>query len=251
MNGIEKFSKKIEKTGHRLMQPKETLLDGIIQQFMTQIGSAIKTAADCWKTNRKRALVEMADNGWYPNWFTFFYAPRKAPCSINELMESHLEENWKDITAKILELCPNREHILKIAFQLHTDGNYIAAIPLFFKQIDGICCETFKYFLFTKNDLENKIKNLIDKKDMFSKFLLEPLLEPLTVKNHYDAGIREASQIKKDKASNRNGIIHGHHKYLDYGTKRNSLKTFSLLSFIAYLTYEIKKNNKLITERQA
>ncbi|MBW1616310.1 MAG: hypothetical protein JRJ49_07220 [Deltaproteobacteria bacterium] len=87
MNGIEKFSKKIEKTGHRLMQPKETLLDGIIQQFMTQIGSAIKTAADCWKTNRKRALVEMADNGWYPNWFTFFYAPRKAPCSINELME--------------------------------------------------------------------------------------------------------------------------------------------------------------------
>jgi hypothetical protein len=42
-----------------------------------------------------------------------------------------------------------------------------------------------------------------------------------------------AGQIA-DCAPNRNGILHGSRKHLDYGTEVNSLKALSLLAFVVY-----------------
>ncbi|WP_454863711.1 hypothetical protein [Pseudomonas hormoni] len=210
----------------------------LFEQINNTLAKVIE-AAQLWQQARKEDVIVMADNGWYPNWLTFFYTPEKETSSIDELMSMHLNENWDDITQKILELCQNRKHILEVAFDLHKSGNYIASIPLFLAQADGICCESLKSFLFAGNQTEEKIKELLDNGQIETSILTNILLEPFKLKNHHNAGISKHSHQAKSKAPNRNGILHGHRRHMDYGTETNSLKCFSLLSFIAYSTKEI------------
>lgn len=215
-----------------------TAYQPLFEQVNTSFAKVVE-AAQRWQEARKEDVTVMADNGWYPNWFTFFYTPETEPSSIDELMSIHLNENWEDITQKILQLCQNRTHILEAAFDLHKSGNYIASIPLFLAQADGICCESLKSFLFTKNETEERIRELIDNGQIETNMFTDIFLEPFKLKNHHNAGISKATAQAKNKAPNRNGILHGHRKHLDYGTEINSLKCFSLLSFITYSTKEI------------
>lgn len=200
----------------------------------------IVEVAEKWQIERKADVTLMAENGWYPNWFTFFYTPSRKAESIDEIMSMHLNENWDDITSQILKLCPKRNHILGNAFNLHKSGNYIAAIPLFLSQADGICCESIlKSFLFTENKVEENTNNLIDAGKIEANMLTDVFLEPFKLKNHHKAGVSKYSQTAKARAPSRNGILHGHRKHLDYGTEINSLKYFSLLSFIVFSTKEL------------
>ncbi|WP_146218551.1 MULTISPECIES: hypothetical protein [unclassified Pseudomonas] len=266
MNNLEKFLEKIEqvtapaqKINHHLNQtmlPYIQKIDETIgpiardfqrtlkahHPFLDQIATTlakITEAAQCWQQARKADISVMAESGWYPNWFTFFYTPETEPQSVDELMSMHLNADWEDITQRIIELCPNRAHILEAAFSLHKSGAYIAAIPLFLAQADGVCCESLKSFLFTGNDTEEKIKKLIENGKIEANMFTDVFLEPFKLKNHHNAGISKSSAQAKSKAPNRNGIMHGHRNHLDYGTEINSLKCFSLLSFIAYSTKEI------------
>lgn len=218
------------------------VLSQLYSPFFEQVYSLVQktaVAAKEWQIARKADVTVMAENGWYPNWFTFFYQPDEDPNSLDELMEMHLNDNWDDLTAKIIELCPNREHILKTAFNLHEQSNYIAAIPLLLSQADGICCEVLKSFLFTGNKTTEKLDILIENGELEVNMLLDIFLEPFKLTNHHNAGISKASTVHKKKAPNRNGIIHGHRKHLDYGTKINSLKCFSLLAFTVYTVKEM------------
>ncbi|MBH0000495.1 hypothetical protein I6E72_16185 [Pseudoalteromonas sp. NSLLW24] len=224
------------------LRHQANVLSQLHSPLFEQVHSLVqKTAAAAkeWQTARKADVTVMAENGWYPNWFTFFYQPEEEPNSLDELMVMHLEDKWADLTVKIIELCPNREHVLKTAFKLHEEGNYIAAIPLFFSQADGICCEVLKSFLFTGNDTNEKLDTLIENGELEVNMLLDVFLEPFKLKNHHNAGISKASVAHKKKAPNRNGILHGHRKHLDYGTKINSLKCFSLLAFTVYTVKEM------------
>lgn len=217
------------------------------EPFISELNSTMQKvarAAKRWQEARKEDVTEMAENGWYPNWFTFDYIPENEPQSLDELMLIHYKDDWDEITSKILELCPNRVHILENAFKLHTSGNYVAAIPLFLSQSDGICCESLKSFLFTGNEVEEKINNLIDSGEFETDMLTDIFLEPFKLKNHHNAGISKSSKTAKAKAPNRNGILHGHRKHLDYGSEINSLKCFSLLSFVVYSTKELMQMKK-------
>lgn len=263
MNNFEKLSAKIDQMTAPVRQIADTLnkvvppyiqklnkamvpavrrineITKALEPFFSQLNSTLQKMAEAaqkWQVARKEDVTVMANNGWYPNWLTFFYTPEKKPESLDELMSLHLNNNWDDITSKILELCPNRSYILKNAFNLHKSGNYIAAIPLFLAQADGICCESLKSFLFTGSDTEEKIKKLIDNGKIEVDMFTDIFLEPFKLKNYHNAGISKSSQSAKNKAPNRNGILHGHRKHLDYGTEINSLKCFSLLSFVVYST---------------
>lgn len=212
------------------------------EPFFSQINATLAKAAEAakkWQIARKEDVTVMAENGWYPNWYTFFYYPETPIDSLDELMERHLEENWGEITAKILKHCSNRKHILENAFELHKRGNYVASIPLFFAQADGICNEGLKSFLFTGNETQEKLNELIEKGEIEANMFTDIFLEPFKLKNHHNAGISKSSFAAKSKAPNRNGILHGHRKHLDYGTKMNSLKAFSLLSFIVYTVKDV------------
>ena len=234
---IKKINEVMGNTAHQLDK-----ISKAYEPFITQVNATvtkIAKAAHKWQIARKEDVTVMAENGWYPNWYTFFYSPKEPPSSLDELMIMHLEENWEDLSMEILKHCHNRKHILENAFELHKSGNYVAAIPLFLSQADGICCEVLKSFLFSGNETEEKIKELIDQGEIEINMFTDIFLEPFKLKNHHNAGISKASEAAKGKAPNRNGIMHGHRKHLDYGTKINSLKCFSLLSFVVYTTKDL------------
>ncbi|MGD0078510.1 MAG: hypothetical protein ABSB91_07795 [Sedimentisphaerales bacterium] len=216
------------------------------------IDAIIKFAeqAQYWQKQQKQNVVLMAENGWFPNWYTFFYKPEKKSLSLDELMISHLNNCWDDLKTKIIELCPNRKHIIKVAFQLHESENYIASIPLFISQSDGIFCEQMKSFLFAGEKPKIVIEQMLCNGELQRGFFIDILLEPYKIKTQFSEGIRKFNAKDKKKAPNRNGILHGHREHLDYGTEINSLKSLSLLAFVVFSTKDMlgKQKKHLIEE---
>lgn len=197
-----------------------------ISEYIKQYNAMFRGFAENfekWQSQNKIYVADIVAQGWYPTPISFYTKP-KGEFDLNEYMIQELTENWEELSKKIIESYPNRSHILKAAFDLHKQKNYIASIPLFYAQADGICCEHFKSFLFAGNRVGESLECL--KPDS----MLEVFLMPYKLKNHHNAGIscKKSAQI----APNRNGILHGHRKHLNYGTEVNSLKAYSLLCFV-------------------
>lgn len=134
------------------------------QPFFDQMACTLikmQEAAYRWQEARKSDVTEMAENGWYPNRFTFFYTPETEPESVDELMCMHVNADWEELAHKIIELCPDRKHILG--------------------------------FLFTGNDTEEKINALIDSGEIEANMFTNIFIEPFRLKNHHNAGISKSS----------------------------------------------------------
>jgi hypothetical protein len=176
---------------------------------------------------------EAARKGWYPNPHTTLFDIEIATDAqtLDCFMSQHIELDWEELTADLLRAHPERAHILTCAFELHQDGQYIASIPLFFSQADGIVASSIGAQLFTDHPSRGeKLTKLAAHSGEFSAVLYQVL----GVETQFGAGIRESASAKKALAPNRNGILHGSRRHLDYGTKLNSLKAFSLLAFVSF-----------------
>jgi hypothetical protein len=219
----------------------------LLKQFTENFGIVIAKIAEqakLWQEKQKISVSFMAEHGWFPNWFTFFFNPEKEYDNLDDFMIAQIDEALNEIKQKIFELCPNRKHILEVAFALHESGSYIASIPLFLIQSDGICSEEFTHF-FTKNNVtgntaSNEILHRVDQGriaiDFFSEILLEPLKIDLPISQSSSKG-----KNAKGKGPNRHGIIHGSRKHLDYGSRINSYKAISFLAFIVFTTKDALK----------
>lgn len=191
---------------------------------------------------QRETLITAAKRGWYINPQTpasmrsAILAGEKA---LDCYMVEHLEEDWSVIITSILSSHPHRHEILKCAFQLHTEGHYIASIPLMLAQVDGICAQALSAHFFTDHEARGyKLSEISESTDSY----LSILLELLGLRTQLSAGISKYTASKKALAPNRNGILHGSHRHLDYGTKINSLKTLSLLAFITFVLKEVRIN---------
>ena len=209
--------------------------------------AAAKAAAQAikWQEEKKIFVSAMAENGWFPNWYTFFAHPEDHT-SLDDFMVFHIDECWKEIKEKMHDFCPNRKHILDVIFELHEQKNYIASIPLIFSQADGICGEEFTYFFSadqnTKKRASDEILEKFDGGDIQLNIFTEVLLEPFKTKLQLANGSSKSSKAYKSKGPNRHGIIHGSKKHLDYGSKINGYKAISFLAFLVYTTKdEFKK----------
>lgn len=217
-----------------------------IGAVLNEVGNAIKSYAEEHKEEIK-ALAEYfenfeeinsgiwksaAENGWFPNDFLtidFMQYVTEGQDSLDTYMLKELGAVTEDIHLFLVNKFPERKHILDIAFKLHTQENYIAAIPLFLSQTDGICAQKIGSYLFTEHDKRiSKIQEFI-KKSPEKVIILAPLLQ----NTQFGASISKGSRKLKNKAPNRSGILHGSRKHLDYGTKLNSLKCISLLVYIS------------------
>lgn len=192
-----------------------------------------------WQKDSKLSVATMAEYGWFPNWYTFEIDPRRKFDNLDKFMITHINQCWDDLKQKIIFLCPERKHILKVAFDLHEHENYIASIPLLLTQSDGICSEEYSSYFFTKDPNTSKTAsdNIIQEVEMGEHqigYMTKILLEPFKIKLQISQGASKASKTTKEKGPNRHGIIHGSKKHLDYGTKVNGYKAFSFLAFIVY-----------------
>jgi hypothetical protein len=188
---------------------------------------------------QRKLWSEAARLGWYLNGETSITVKSmvlKGQTELDSYMIESLRADWPMLTKSILSAHPERGPILECAFQLHTEGRYIASVPLFLAQADGICAQIIGAHLFTDSkQREAKLAEMSVNSDAF----MVTLLGLLGLKTQFVAGIRSASPMKKSLAPNRNGILHGARKHLDYGTEINSFKAFSLLAFVVYILSEI------------
>lgn len=161
--------------------------------------------------------------------------------SLDQYMISEIDSNYDKIKSSILSLHSNREKILVCAFELHERENWIASIPLFLAQTEGIFSENVGSFLFSEH-VQRKDKlaqRFRDKADQYMPYLYSPF----EVETQFSSSIGSKSQAKKKNGPNRNGILHGSRKHLDYGSKINSYKCISLLSYISmvFASLEVDK----------
>lgn len=198
-----------------------------------------------WQKQRKMDVRDMATLGWFPNWTTFYFTPENENIPFDEYMIQSIDYYFDEIKNLLEELCPNRKHIISTALSLHQEGNYIASIPLFISQSDGVCGENFGNF-FNGETADKEILRQIDSGSLSINFLNEALLEPLTIELQIR---RNSSKAAKKKfvhcGPNRHGIVHGSRKHLEYGTRINSYKSLSFLAYVVFLVKdELKKEVK-------
>jgi hypothetical protein len=175
---------------------------------------------------------EASNLGWFPHKYVtldFEGKVLEGQDELNEYMAEEVSDSLKEIHTDLVKNYPERAHIIDMAFRLHKDGNYIACIPLFLAQTDGICAQQTKSFLFSDHDKRNEFIRDILKSQPKNAVILAPMLQS----TQFGASISKKSESHKKRAPNRNGILHGSRKHLDYGTDINSLKCISLLAYIS------------------
>lgn len=224
----------------------ETIFSHFIKELEPVISGLIIHAKE-WQKKHKISVAKMAEQGWFPNWGTFFYVPTKEYQNIDDLMIDQIDECWDDLKQKIYEFVPERKQILEVAFDLHEKANYFASIPILLAQADGICSEDFAPFFSKDYKTGLKGKEAIIEKTINDEiqvdFFTEILLEPFKADLNITKGSSKASK-RKNKGPNRHGILHGSGKHLDYGTKANGYKAFSFLAFITFTVKDkFKKHN--------
>jgi hypothetical protein len=205
----------------------------------------VKRRLDSFALSQKNILAQAAQAGWFLNWHTpirINAAVKASKDDLDNFMITHLTDDWTKISTKITSIYPDRKHIFDVAFQLHKEENHIASIPLLLSQADGICAQNLGTFLFSDHDSRKKrIKSITENSNSIS---IDILLQVLDVETQFGASISKASHPKKALAPNRNGILHGSRKHLDYGNRINGFKSFSLLAFVVYCFDKTKVTKK-------
>lgn len=166
-----------------------------------------------------------------------------------ELLEQKLAQAYRssieEHTTSILREYPEREFAIRPAVAAHMRGEYALSVPMFFSQADGICAATVGKHIFSGRPggaghisslaMEEISRLNLESEEHGDKLfsLLEialwnPLAEPQPIA--YNEMRREEAEYS---GLNRHCVLHG--ESLDYATEINSLKAFSLLSYVASL----------------
>ena len=196
-------------------------------------------------SSQRELNEELIQQGWFPN--TIILRHQKLGNeSIDDFMIRCLTGSFYERIKSeyIYPLYPHRQEIYKEAFRLYEEQRYLAAIPLFLSQIDGIIAESglsgmfdgkseliknakpeeLKFFEYLNHYIQTSNK---DSLIMYNQNIIEKR-KNLTIskKTKYLLNPNEIGQL------NRHGILHGNKDFLNYGSQINTLKVISLTLFI-------------------
>ena len=175
-------------------------------------------------------LVKLAEYGWYINSSISLGKTtglmKKAIEGERDFLDDFLSHYYRKEIEDLSEVIHNgqdaRSRITFEAITCHKEKKYFASTILFLSQADGLCNgELFK----VRND-KKALKKYIAKSQYGSFFKI--LFGMITKENAVDAGYSKMSNF--ESTLNRHAVMHG--KDVQYGTELNSLKAFSLFSFV-------------------
>ena len=176
--------------------------------------------------------------GWYPAPYmpgTLSSTSLASQEKIDTRMLKAFEARYADAKQYVLDQAGERKHILSVAIQLHEQKNYIASIPLLLSQSDGIFESYLAISVFTRR--KDKIKQMEDK--LGDKFrddsVAKAYFAHFSSRSQFSENSSYSENDNKIKAPNRNGILHGDRKHLDYGSYINSCKSICFLSSVLWL----------------
>lgn len=189
---------------------------------------------------------EAAMIGWFSTSESFLGEMKKAfdqgQESLDQYMLNEIDANYDKIKSSILSLHSNRKEIITCAFELHESQNWVASIPLFLAQTEGVFAENIGCFLFSEH--AQRKEKLAERFKERAEQYMPYLYSPFEVETQFSSSISSKSQAKKRNGPNRNGILHGSRKHLDYGSKVNSYKCISLLSYVSMVFASLEANKR-------
>lgn len=197
-------------------------------------------------------VLPLAQRGWFLSGamgLSDLLALAEVCGSISDAeLDAHVAALYRDDIANqmdsILREHPCRAFALQPALDAHQRGEYALSVPIFFAHSDGICFEEMKRELFLKQgtELREVAKDellALQSSDPNSLRLLKelmwmPLSAPLPI------GYSKTERGKHNYTGlNRNTVLHGL-ALAEYATEENSLKAFSMLSYITSLVSQHK-----------
>lgn len=198
----------------------------------------------------KKSIMILANKGWYIDLeFTFSEISELADLVNNgsasevdtylcEYYENHIQQ-LKEFISRNLS---NREDIILAALKAHENGEYVLSVPVLMIQVDGICMEVTKGYLFMTDKKTKKPQpaKFVDKyAQQFTNHIIKlALMEPLAQKHSINFSCGERGDSFTEL--NRHEVIHGDD--LSYGTRINSCKAISLLNYVVQILGGIKEN---------
>ncbi len=191
------------------------------------------------KSARKRAetSIELAKWGWYPTPYAKVGGNLRKLQQQNDINTFFMKRNRECLDENkqyCLQHAKERTGVLEAAFRLHHAGEYYGAIPIFLAQAEGVFNEEFKRSIFNNKSRSYEKINEIRKFD--EGVFFDAFLSSTFVKNQIGADKSICSDAQKQRGPNRNGIMHGDVRHVDYGSEINSLKSISLLGCAIWLS---------------
>ena len=188
---------------------------------------------------RQEHLATLAEHGW----FLDPEMPFTTPAVLAEAIEvedvgavttwlaDHFRQRVDDIATTLTEKFPSRARILSEAFDAHREGKYNLSIPVLLAQSDGMCKDTWAFFLFPGGERKELVAAIIGHDDNAFRANLAGLLgQPVPL-------WRTRKEREPDFVElNRHQVLHG--ESVNYGTEINSLKAISFLGYLSFILGE-------------
>ncbi|WDD90328.1 hypothetical protein Bsp3421_000153 (plasmid) [Burkholderia sp. FERM BP-3421] len=207
--------------------------------FLTSLSNSLQhiRSFDAIKVDTAKTadeIVAMSREGWYVDGKMGVTRPRifkthmddGKPAEAEALMVEHFTRRCAGIHAEMVAAYPARRAILDQAFAAHANGQYLLSIPTLLTQVDGICADALQASFFLRGDRQKAIREM---KVRAGSGLALAYLAPLDT--DMSIAMSESSRPADFSALNRHMVLHG--ESTDHGTLANSLRTISLLNFIA------------------
>lgn len=231
-------------------------LDGFLKSdFFSQFGEMLVRIKESNEIRAKKYprisqnLEEIAFHGWFLSLQMDLATYESLAFSLDDIPEGdgrwqaldkifhkHYSENIDYFLSEIIEKYPHREFAVKPAVSAHMRGEYALSVPVFFAQAEGILRDETEKELFTKKDnisnyaLGQRLE--VENPEEWHKYFDDAVWAPLCGNLPITWGPRDR-QGAEYSGLNRNTALHGID--LNYATEINSLKSYSLLCYVAGL----------------
>lgn len=213
-----------------------------INKQLSTIGAVVAS----WSARQQEMIINMSKEEWFP-FENCFGRPPKIDENISDFMIKKIDANYKLSKEEIIEKNKNRAHILEVAFNLFEQENYIASIPLMLTQIDGMCYDQHGTFYFTSEKGVKKFPILLqarmDEEDNKDIYNLIKLIIDNSQRRFISERFSNIDDVTEFNMLNRGAILHGHGKFLQYGSKINGYKVLSLLLYVNWMIDLIEKQD--------
>ncbi len=212
-------------------------LDGLVR--FTQRLETIIDGTEQWARNLsfrvQPLLEELAKQGWYlhPQFpvsvgtlESTTQTIRKQPELTQNTLRDFFRGRLDDIESDLVKSYPNRELILRDAFQAHREGKYTPSVPVFLAQADGITHDVVRKHIFQESTRKDLRRSLPPSEYGFAEAILNLLvLRKLPL-------WKPGQGTSPEDHLNRHRVLHG--TSVDYGNEINSLKAVSFLAWVPW-----------------
>ena len=204
--------------------PPDTV--GFIQSFFSAFTASPEELLAHWK-----AIAEL---GWFPHPSIFVGADliadaiSKESGAVEELLIKVLRDKLISIESELIDLYPERQHLLRQGFEAHRQEQYGLSILMFLSQADGIFNDKHSKSVFRKIEREKILgSDVIPEQPSAISSAFRLLLKEYTLPIWVSAYNRSSTFC----GFNRHQVMHGESK--NYDTEGNSLKAVSFLHWLA------------------